>query len=411
MMKKGSLAKNTVMLYLLTGSNYLFGLVAIPYLTRVLGAETYGVIGFATAFSVYIQLVLDFGFILSATSKVASVQENREKLASILTAVTLCKLFLIVICAIAVGAICCCIDIFQADPVLYLLYLAYISVNALIPDFLYRGLEMMSIVTIRTVFIRGFFLLGIVLFVKSSADYLLVPVFYLLGASFAAVAVYRHVKKSVGVWFCKVSLSEVFVTMKESAFFFLSRIASTFYGSLNTIILGVVLPGSAVLGQFTACNNIVSAGRAAASPIADSLFPYMVRKKDNRLLVKISIVAECVVIPVCFVVGIFAYDFCGLLFGDEYYEAGGMMRILLFLIPIAFATYLYGFPALTPLGKSNIANMSVVIGAFTQCILLASIVVFNYFSVEAICIATVITESVVLAIRVVTYIKYARLSQ
>jgi len=73
MMKKESLAKNTIMLYLLSGSNYFFGLITVPYLTRVLGAEQYGVIGFGVSCSAIVQMIIDFGFQLSGVIDVANI--------------------------------------------------------------------------------------------------------------------------------------------------------------------------------------------------------------------------------------------------------------------------------------------------------------------------------------------------
>lgn len=49
--------KNALFLYALTFSNYLIGLFLLPYLSRVLSVEKFGVIGFATSFC----LVFDGG--------------------------------------------------------------------------------------------------------------------------------------------------------------------------------------------------------------------------------------------------------------------------------------------------------------------------------------------------------------
>ena len=73
--KHGTLLKNTVMLTILQLSTYLLALITIPYQTRVLGPEVYGVLGVATAVMVYFNLIIDFGFLLSATS---SVSANRS---------------------------------------------------------------------------------------------------------------------------------------------------------------------------------------------------------------------------------------------------------------------------------------------------------------------------------------------
>ena len=46
---KKTVANNTLMLYLLSGSNYIFGFITVPLLTRVLGAKNYGLVGFASS--------------------------------------------------------------------------------------------------------------------------------------------------------------------------------------------------------------------------------------------------------------------------------------------------------------------------------------------------------------------------
>lgn len=108
-------------------------------------------------------------------------------------------------------------------------------------------------------------------------------------------------------------------------------------------------------------------------------------------------------IPCCVVAGVFSYDLCGWFFGSEYYEAGGILRALIALVPISLASYLFGFPALTPLGKARIANTSVMIGAVVQTILIAAMLALGWFSVLGVCYATVVTELVELLVRVVAF--------
>ena len=49
--------KNALFLYALTFSNYLIGLFLLPYLSRVLSVEKFGVIGFATSFCLENQMI------------------------------------------------------------------------------------------------------------------------------------------------------------------------------------------------------------------------------------------------------------------------------------------------------------------------------------------------------------------
>ena len=83
MKKNRKLMENTIMLYILTFSNYFFNFITIPYQTRILGPEIYGKIGFALAFATYFKLFFDFGFILSATESVSKNRDNKYWLQSI----------------------------------------------------------------------------------------------------------------------------------------------------------------------------------------------------------------------------------------------------------------------------------------------------------------------------------------
>ena len=92
--KKGILLKNTIMLYILQFSTYLLSFIVVPYETRVLGPEFYGKLGVAMSIMVYFQLIIDFGFILSATEDVSRNREDKNYLRRIFSAVTISNLIL-----------------------------------------------------------------------------------------------------------------------------------------------------------------------------------------------------------------------------------------------------------------------------------------------------------------------------
>lgn len=90
--KKGVLLKNTIMLYIMQFSTYFLSFIVVPYETRVLGATVYGKVGVATAIMVYFQLVIDFGFILSATEEVSLHRDDKQRVSRIFTSVTINKI-------------------------------------------------------------------------------------------------------------------------------------------------------------------------------------------------------------------------------------------------------------------------------------------------------------------------------
>lgn len=65
-------------LSLLQVAGYVFPLISMPYLARVIGADGFGKIAFASAIVVWIQTISDWGFNLTATRDVAQNRDNKE---------------------------------------------------------------------------------------------------------------------------------------------------------------------------------------------------------------------------------------------------------------------------------------------------------------------------------------------
>lgn len=402
---KRLLLKNTLMLYLLTFSGYLFSFLTVPYQTRILGPEIYGKLGFAQACSVYVQLFLDFGFLLSGTEDAANHREEPEALSQILSAVTVSKLLLGAVVFGAVAALCLFVPIFREDWLLHVLFFLSAFMGALLPDFLYRGIERMDAITYRTVVVKLFFTGAIFVFLRSKEDYYAVPILNALGGLGACVWAYWDVRR-MGVKMVTVKASFVRKTLRRSASFFLSRIATTVYGATNTVILGLIAPAGGTLGYYTSAEKLMTTARSAVSPIADSLYPYMVRNRDFTLVKKLLLVLMPVILAGCTVVGIFAEPFCVLMFGAEFRESGALLRRLMPVVVMALPTYVFGFPVLSPLGLARYANLSVIAGAIVHGVQLALLYLLGALDAPAICVATCVTEAVILTIRMGVVLKY-----
>lgn len=73
-------------------------------------------------------------------------------------------------------------------------------------------------------------------------------------------------------------------------------------------------------------------------------------------------------------VGIFAEPLCVIAFGNEYAEAGNVLRLLLPIAWVILPTYIIAFPVMSPLGLVKYANRSNVIG---MCIQICGLVIIK----------------------------------
>src|SRR5690554_4491222 len=91
-----TLVANFGYLSLLQVAGYIFPLITMPYLARVIGVEGFGKIAFASAVVVWFQTVADWGFNYTATRDVAKNRDNKEKVSEIFSNVLWARCFLMI---------------------------------------------------------------------------------------------------------------------------------------------------------------------------------------------------------------------------------------------------------------------------------------------------------------------------
>lgn len=393
------------MLYILTFSNYFLGLIVAPYETRVLGAEVYGLLGAATAVMVYFQLVIDFGFLLSGTQEVALHREDTRRLSRIFTAVTVSKLLLTGISALALVGICALVPAWEGRLGFYSLCFLYTALNSLLPDYLYRGMEQMSSITVRTVCIKVFFTLGIVLLVKKPEDVWIIPVLTTIGNGGAVLYCFRDVDKRFGVRLCRVSWRDVARIMKQSSVFFYSRIATTAYSAMNTVILDVISGSGATTAFYTSADKLMTTGKSALSPISDSLYPYMVKNRDFKLVKKVLLVLEPLIFVFCAICFVWAEPLCGAFFGADFAPAGQVLRAMLPVGVVILPSYILGFPMMSAMGIPQHANYSVIFGSVIHICNLLVLWGTGNINMVTLGISVSVAESLILLYRIVVILR------
>lgn len=408
--KKGVLLKNTVMLYILQFSTYILSFIVVPYETRVLGPEAYGLLGVATAFMVYFQLVIDFGFMLSSTEDVSREREDRGKLCRIFTAVTVDKLFLTALSAAALFALCALVPKWQGHTELFFLFFIATAVNSMMPDYLYRGLERMSAITIRSVIIKTFFTVMIFVFLRTPEDIIIIPILNIIGNATALLFVYLHISKKLGIWFCRFDPCEAVSSLRRSLTFFYSRIASTAYTAMNTLILDLMTGGGgAVVGFYTSADKVVTTAKNGMSPISDSLYPYMVKNRDFALVKKVLMLLMPVIIIGCVIVFIFARPLCLWFFGAEYGDVAPVLRAMLPVVVVILPSYICGFPMLSAMGLSRHANYSVIFGSCLHIFNLLVLYFSGHLNMVTLGALVSVAETAILVFRLIVIYRYRAL--
>ena len=399
--------KNTMMLYLLRISNYLFSFITVPLQTRILGPNIYALLGFSLSFSTYFQNFIDFGFTLSATEKISKNKEDIQYVNKMISKVLYCRALLSIISLFIFFILILFVNEFKKNYLILFLYFVLSVVLTFLPDYLYLGLEKMQYLTYKSVAARGIFTVLLFIFLRNEKQYFLVPVFNILGNLIALFFIYNHIINVLGYKLVSISIKEIIDEFKWTSQFFFSRFANSIYSTINTMTIGFVLGSSSTdLALYKPADQSIYMGKQIIIPVTDSLFPHMANKKDFGLFKKILIVGSITIISGTLVVDIFAKEICLLVFGDKFIGSALYLRLLSPSVYFAFLTMMFGYPALSAINQIKYANYSNIFSAIFQITVLVILLVTNNFTIINLCILTCISELIVFVFRFIVFIRF-----
>lgn len=389
--------ENTTMLYLYTFAKIIFPLITLPYLTRVLSLNTYGMVSFVKAYMIYIQLFVDFGFILSSVKEIVRANKNNELIGLIVGQTIVAKIILSCISIVVTFFLIFMIDTLQDNILFTFLSLLVIVVSSFLLDFLFRGIEEMKIFTFSFILMKAISTLLIILLVKKDSHVLLIPVFDLSSSLVAILYTWTKIKKlNIIVRF--ESLKKSIFMIKESLTYFLSNIATTAFGAFNTLLIGIVMSNDQV-AVWSLALYVISAINALYSPIVNGIYPNMIRTKSIKFIKKILFIfMPIVIIGSTFL--FFLSDFViFVMAGEQYAQASLILKLLIPVLVFSFPSMILGWPTLGAIGKEKEVMFTTVITAIVQVSGLLLIVYIGEISLIQVAFFRSITELLMLLLR------------
>ena len=397
---RGRVAKNAGMQYLLQAAKYLFPFITIPYLTRVLGPDVYAIRAYILAAMTFVQVFLDYGFTSYGTREISRNREDSDRISQETTNIALLRLLLCLAVAVPVAIITAMIPLMAANPVYVAIAYVCACFKAMLPDYVFQGLEDMAIITYRFVVSQAIAIVLIFLLVAGPEDLLWVPAIEALAAFVALAWSWANVFRARGVRLRKPEKEGMRIAFKTASVFFVSNAATTAFTCLTTIMIGILIEDDAQIAYWSLAMTAVTAIQALYSPIVKSLYPHMCAARDFALAKKLLLIGLPVVL-----VGTIAFALLGdqimLLLGGEEYLAGS--RIVTMVSPVVFLSYpamLLGFPVLAAVGREKQLTMSSVIACLFHIAGLALLAIGGRFTIPALCVLRCLTELVLCVSRV-----------
>jgi len=369
-----TLVENFLSLSFLQVANYIFPLITLPYLVRVLGPEKFGLIAFSQAFIGYFQILTDYGFNLSATREISINRENKEKISEIISSVMIIKFFLLLVSLGLMSVIVFSFEKFRQGWLIYYLTFGMVLGQTLFPVWFFQGMERMKYITFLNVFAKLIFTIAIFVFVKQESNYLYVPLLNSIGFIIVGVLSLWIILKDFEINFKTPDLEEIKYHLKEGWYIFISQVSITFFNNTNVVILGI-FTNNMIVGYYSAAEKLVRVIINLQVPIVSSIYPTMSRllkediDKAIRFGKKVLVYGTCIYLIIILVLLVFSNKITLLLLGKSFKESEFIFKILLMLPITIFMNNIYGTQFLLNIGDSDKFSKVLIISGFLNLIL------------------------------------------
>lgn len=407
-MKHNTFYKNTLWQYGLQILKYLFPLLLIPYLTRILGTEGYAVYAYVLSFMGVVQTIADFGFTLSGTKKVVDLRGDTAALSRLVGAITVARLMLLCGLFFCVMVITRFIPI-MAENTVYVIWAFFATAGrTVLPDFIFQGNERMGPLTTRYFASKGVQVALTILLVRGPGDLILVAVADVLSEIVDIAWSYRAQKRLFGVGIARPTFKESFEELRVSAIYCVSNVSSSLFSGFTTVIIGLAITSKTDIAFWSLTLTTVNAVQSLYTPIANSLYPHMIKNRDFGFARKLALVA----LPVL-VLGIVAY--CALskpimlvLGGPEYVAGAHVMWMISPIFIFSFYGILIGWPVLGAMGHVKELTVSTLFTGIVNVVSLLALYLAGLITLDVICVARWGCDALLLLVRVFMLWRVAR---
>lgn len=389
---------NTAALMIMQAVKFLFPLITLPYLARMLEPDAYAVRAYVVSYMVFIQTLIDFGFAQYGTKLIAENAHDPQAMSSISTDVFVAKLLLALLGAATTLASAAFIPILGDNLAFVALSFGAIAAKSLLPDFVLQGLENMTAIAVRFSITQVIAVILIFLFVKEPSQLNLVAAFEGIASVVALAWTVAYLKGNYCIGIGRISASKTRKIIAGSTPFFISLAASALMSSTVTVLMGVFQTDALVISCWTIATTVIQGVQALWQPVTRSLFPHMVKRHDISLARKLLIVGTPIAIAIAAACH-FAASWIVLVMGGEEYVAGSyILSYAVLVLPFSYPIAVTGYPITGAIGRASELSACIGIAGGMQLVFLVAAGLAGAFSVGVALIARIGSEALLLVL-------------
>lgn len=332
---KNQLFKNIGFLSLSQIANYVIPLITIPYVTRVVGPDNYGLIEFATVAILYFSVIVIYGFNTTATRRIAEDSQNIKHVSTVFSTVVKTRMILLLATTLLFAVSVFTIPALRNKATLMLFTYPIVIGWAIYPDFLFQGLQRLQFVAISNFLVKALAAILIFTLIKNPEDFYLVLTINAIAQIAVGITLFAYSFKAVrGLRLVAVSLKDVLNQLKEGSYVFLSHLFTRIYVFSSILFLGFLLTDYE-MGLFAASFKLIMVSQSFLFlPLTGALFPFLSNLFASdfdlykKQFIRMFLAFIGLTIFSCIVLMSVPEIFVGLVFGSAYSAASEYLAIM-----------------------------------------------------------------------------------
>lgn len=326
-------------LSLLQIAGYVFPLITMPYLARVIGADGFGKIAFASAIVVWIQTISDWGFNLTATRDVAQNRDDKDIVSKIFSNVLWSRCLLTVFSGFILFLAITVVPYFHENSEIIWITFLLVPGHILFPDWFFQAIEKMKYTTIFNLLLKLIFTVAVFVFIHDREDYLIQPLLTTVGYLLCGVAALFLILKKWNYKLYGPDWAGIKKTIKGSTDVFINNLMPNLYNSFSVMLLGI-FGGATANGLYDGGSKFPLIFYQFQSVLSRAFYPFLSRHPNKHsFYAKINMGTALVGALLLIVVSPWVIK---IMLGDEFYNSVIVMQILSFSVVFLAMDYTYG---------------------------------------------------------------------
>lgn len=397
--------ENFLSLNILQLTNYIFPLITMPYVTRIVGAEKFGLIYYSYSVITYLNMIADFGFFTSGVIEVAKNRESNDKLSKIFNSIMIIKVFLVIISFLLLVIFVFSCQRFRNDWYIYFISFGMLIGNTFFPNWFFQGIEHMKMITLLNFIARFVSTICIFIFLRNEAHFYIVPILNATGPIISTIIAIFIVYKKFNLRILMPTFEDIKHQLKYSFSFFIAQFSISFASNSNTFFLGLINTNTLV-AYYIAAEKIYMALFNLSAPINLTMTPYMVKNKNLKLYKIVFILVMILTLGIYLFLTFGAKQIITIFYGVELINAYTMLKFFAILIVVIFFSMYIGLPLLGAYGYTKEVNFSTIAGSVAHIIGLSILFILQKFNPYSIICMSIASTSLILLIRIYYINKY-----